>query len=175
MDVGKNHTIFTKPSDRELVATRRFDAPRRLVWEAHTVPRHVRSWLLGPGEATMPVCEIELRPGGAWHYLWKFPKGNSSGMEQMEMRGEFREIVPPERLVNTEAWGGDWAETVNTMLLTEEGGTTTLTATVLYPTQAARDRALATGMTDGWAASYDRLDAYLQEQLQASAGAPGYP
>jgi uncharacterized protein YndB with AHSA1/START domain len=149
-------TTFTTPSDVEIVATRVFDAPRRLVWEAFTNPEHVPNWLLGPEGWTMPVCEIDLRPGGAWHYVWRKNDGT-----EMEMRGEFREVAPPERVVNTEAWGGDWAETLNTLVLTEEDGRTLTVSTVLYPSKEARDRALTTGMKDGWSRSYDLLDEYL--------------
>ena len=151
-------TTFTTPSDREVVATRVVDAPREVVWAMHTRPEHVSRWLLGPDGWTMPVCEIDLRPGGAWRWVWRKGEGGA----EMEMRGEYREVAPNERLVNTEAWGGDWAETTNTLVLTEREGRTTLTTTVLYPSREERDRALATGMTEGWARSYDRLDAYLR-------------
>lgn len=149
-------TTFTTPSDREIVATRVVDAPRGLVWECWTSPDHVPSWLLGPSGWTMPVCEIDLRPGGEWHFVWLGPEGT-----EMEMRGVYREIAPPERLVRTESWGGDWPETLNTLVLTEDDGRTTMTCTVLYPSKEARDKALGTGMKDGWSASYDRLDDYL--------------
>jgi len=149
-------TTFTTPSDRELVATRVVGAPRRLVWEAWTNPEHLPHWMIGPEGWTMPVCEIDLRPGGSWHFVWRQYDG-----AQMEMRGVYREIDPPERLVNTESWGGDWAETLNTLVLTEEDGKTTMTCTLLYPSKEARDRALGTGMKEGWSQSYDRLDRYL--------------
>jgi uncharacterized protein YndB with AHSA1/START domain len=153
-------TTFTTPSDRELIATRVVDAPRRVVWEAWTSPEHVPHWLLGPEGWTMPVCEIDLRPGGSWHYGWRGPDGT-----EMEMHGVFREIVPPERLVHTELWGGDWPETLNTLVLTEQDGKTTMTCTVLYPSKEARDAAIGTGMKEGWSASYDRLDGYLPAMI----------
>jgi len=153
-----NATTFTTPSDREIVMTRVFDAPRRLVFEAWTNPKHLPHWMLGPEGWTMPVCEIDLRPGGAWHFVWR----RSDGTE-MEMLGIYREIKPPERLVNTESWGGDWPETINTLVLTEEDGKTTMTCTVLYPSKEARDNALGTGMKEGWSQSYDRLDDYLRK------------
>jgi uncharacterized protein YndB with AHSA1/START domain len=136
------------------------DAPRRLVWEVWTSPEHLPHWMLGPDGWTMPVCEIDLRPGGAWRYVWRKADGT-----EMEMHGEFREIVPPERLVHTEAWGGDWPETLNTLVLTEENGRTTMTCTVLYPSKEARDAALGTGMKDGWSQSCDRLDDYLRTMV----------
>ena len=149
-------TTFTTPSDREILGTRVVDAPRELVWEAWTNPEHVPNWLLGPDGWTMPVCEIDLRPGGAWHFVWR----RSDGTE-MEMRGEYREVEPPERLVHTESWGGDWPETLNTLILSEEDGKTTMAQTVLYPSKEARDAALATGMKDGASVSFERLDEYL--------------
>lgn len=149
-------TTFTTPSDREVVATRVAEARRTLVWQAWTSPEHVPQWMLGPGGWTMPICEIDLRPGGAWRFGWRQPNGAA-----MEMRGVYREIVPPSRLVSTESWGGDWPETVNTLVLTEENGSTAMVCTVRYPSKEARDAALATGMKEGWSASYVRLDEYL--------------
>jgi uncharacterized protein YndB with AHSA1/START domain len=152
-------TTFATPSDRELIAARVFDAPRRLVWEAHVNPKHVPQWMIGPDGWTMPVCEIDLRTGGNWHFVWRDAAGSP-----MEMRGEYREIVAPDRLVQTEAWGDDWAETLNTTVLTEQDGKTVVTCTVLYASKEARDRALGTGMKEGWSQSYDRLDAYLRRR-----------
>ena len=153
----------TTPSDREIVMTRVFDAPRHLVFDAWTNPKHLPRWMLGPEGWTMPVCEIDLRPGGTWRFVWR----RSDGTE-MEMRGRYREVMPPERLVSTESWGGDWPETLNTLLLSEEDGRTTVTNTILYPSKEARDAALKTGMKEGVAASYDRLAALL-----TSLGSPG--
>jgi uncharacterized protein YndB with AHSA1/START domain len=148
---------YSTPSDREIEVTRVFDAPRRLVFEAWTRPEHVPQWMLGPPGWTMPVCEIDLRPGGAWHFVWR----RSDGTE-MEMRGQYKEIVPPERLVSTESWGGPWPETLNTVILTEENRKTTMTLTILYPSKEARDAALQTGMKDGMSVSFDRLAEYLE-------------
>ena len=150
-------TTFTTPSDREVVITRIVDSPRTLVWEVWTDPEHVRNWLLGREGWTMPVCEIDLRPGGVWHYVWR-----RSDDSEIEMRGAYREVEPPERLVSTESWGGEWPETSNTLTLTEEAGRTTITQTILYPSQEARDAALATGMKDGMTQSLDRLADYLR-------------
>jgi uncharacterized protein YndB with AHSA1/START domain len=150
-------TTFTTPSDREIVMTRTFNAPRPLVFEAWTNPQHVPHWMLGPEGWTMPVCEIDLRPGGEWHFVWRREDGT-----EMSMRGVYREVVPPERLVNTESWGADWPETVNTLVLREEGGKTTATTTMEFPSKEARDAAFKTGMTDGVSVSFDRLDDYLR-------------
>jgi uncharacterized protein YndB with AHSA1/START domain len=151
-------TTYTTPSDRELVTTRAFDAPRDLVWEAWTSPEHLPQWLLGPEGWTMPVCESDLSVGGAWHFVWR----NEADGSEMGMTGEYREISPPERLVSTQSWGGDWPETVNTLVFTEEDGLTMMTQTILYPSQEARDAAIATGMQRGMDAGFNRLDVYLQ-------------
>jgi uncharacterized protein YndB with AHSA1/START domain len=129
-------TSFTTPSERELVMTRVVDAPRTLVWEVWTRPEHVPHWLLGPEGWTMPVCEIDLRPGGTWHFVWR----RSDGTE-LEMRGVYREVVPPERLVATESWGGDWPETLNTLVLSEEDGKTTIAQTVVASREPEPSRA----------------------------------
>jgi uncharacterized protein YndB with AHSA1/START domain len=150
-------TTITTPSDREIAMTRILDAPRELVYEAWTNPKDVPQWMLGPKGWTMPVCEIDLRPGGAWHFVWRLDDGT-----EMEMRGEYREVAPPERLVSTENWGGDWPETVNTLVLSEKDGKTTVTLTVLYPSKEARDRAAETGMKEGAAETFDRLAELLR-------------
>ena len=97
-------TLITTPSDREIVITRLFDAPRRLVFDACTKAEHLPHWMTGPEGWTMPVCEVDVRPGGGWHFVWR----KSSGTE-MAMRGTYKEVKPPERVVHTEAWGGYWA------------------------------------------------------------------
>jgi uncharacterized protein YndB with AHSA1/START domain len=145
---------ITTPTDREIVMTRVFDAPRALVWEALTKPELLQRWLLGPPGWTMPVCEIDLRVGGAYRYVWR----NADGTE-MGMGGVFREIVPADRLVATEKFDQAWypGEALVTNALVEQGGKTTLTLTVLYESREARDTALKTGMEQGVAAGYDRL------------------
>lgn len=136
--------------------TRVIDAPRELVFDAWSSPEHLPRWLLGPDGWTMPVCEVDFRVGGGWHFVWRRDDGTEMGM-----RGTYLEIKPPERIVHTETWGGDWPETQNTLTLTERNGRTTMTLTILYPTKEARDRAIKTGMKDGVAVSFDRLAAYL--------------
>jgi len=152
-----NATTFKTPTDREVVITRVVDAPRRIVWEAWTSPEHVPHWMTGPDGWSMPVCEIDLRAGGGWHFVWRKADG-----AEMGMRGTYVEVTPPERLVHTESWGAEWPETTNTLVLSEENGRTTMTLTVLYPSKEARDAALATGMKDGSEKSYDRLEEYLR-------------
>lgn len=150
-------TTLTTPSDREAVVTRAVDAPRTLVFDAWTSPRHLPHWMLGPDGWTMPVCEVDLRPGGAYRSVWRRSDGS-----EMEIRGIYREITRPERLVSTESWGGPWPETLNTLILGEEGSCTTMAITILYSSPEARDAALQTGMKDGMSRSFDRLDDYLR-------------
>lgn len=139
------------------VMTRVFDAPRCLVFETWTNSEYVPRWMLGPPGWTMPVCEIDLRVRGPWRFVWRHADGS-----EMEMRGVYREIEPPARLVTTEAWGGDWPETLNTLRLDEEPSGTIMTQRVLYPSPEARDAALETGMKEGVAMSLDRLARLLQ-------------
>ena len=149
-------TSLTTPSDREIVITRVVDAPRNLVFDVWTKPEHVAHWMVGPQGWTMPVCEIDLRPGGAWHFVWRSADG-----AELAMRGVYREVVPPERLVCTESWGSDWPETLNTLLLSEEHGRTMIRQHILYVSKEARDAALKTGMESGMSESFDRLADYL--------------
>jgi uncharacterized protein YndB with AHSA1/START domain len=153
---AKNTQTFklTMRGDREIVMTRVFDAPRRLVFDALTKPELVKQWLLGPPGWSMPVCEIELRVGGAYRYVWRLSDG-----KEMGVGGVYREIVPHERVVCTESFDDPWypGEALLTTTLIEQGGRTTLTTTILYVSQVARDGVLKSGMDRGVAASYDRL------------------
>ena len=145
--------------EKEIVMTRVFDAPRHLVFDAHTKPELVKRWLLGPPGWTMPVCEIDLRVGGTYRYVWKSEKDGTT----MGMGGVYREIVRPERIVSTERFDEAWypGEGVGTLVLTEKDGKTTLTQTMAYESRAARDGVLKSGMESGVAASYDRLEPML--------------
>jgi len=156
-------TSYTTPSDREVVITRVVDAPRELVWKVWTSPEHIPRWLVGPPGWTMPVCEMDLRPGGKWRYVWRQGDGT-----EMTLSGLVREVVPPSRLVTTERWGPEWPETLNTMALTEAEGLTTITLTVLYPSKDARDAALQTGMKEGMEAGFARLDALLRSLVEGN-------
>ncbi|HXE75714.1 MAG TPA: SRPBCC family protein [Candidatus Xenobia bacterium] len=149
----------TTPSEREIALTRVFHAPRRLVFEAHTRPELVRRWLLGPPGWSMPVCEIDLRVGGQYRYVWRRDKDG----KEMACGGVFREIAPPERLVNTERFDDPWypGEAVVTTVFVEQGGQTTLTQTMRFDSKEIRDTVLKSGMESGVAVSYDRLDEVL--------------
>ena len=160
MTTGSDTLEVATPSDTEVVMSRTFDAPRELVFEALTKPEHLRNWMGGLEGWTMPVCEMDLRPGGAWRFVWRKDDGT-----EMEMTGEIREVSPPERFAGTENWGGDWPETLVRTELTEEDGRTTVSQTSVYPSKEARDAALATGMSDGAAISFERL-AELLERLR---------
>ena len=140
--------------DREIVMTRVFDAPRRLVFDAFTKPELLKRWLTGPPGWTLAVCEIDLRVGGSLRYMWRGPAG-----EEMGMRGVFREITPPDRIVGTEKFDQAWypGEAVGTVVLTEQGSKTTLTQTIVYESREARDIVLKSPMEQGLGMSYDHL------------------
>jgi uncharacterized protein YndB with AHSA1/START domain len=141
----------TTPSPREIVLTRVFDAPRDLVFEAMTRPELLKRWF-GPHGWNLVQCDIDFRVGGAWRYVLEGPDGASMGMG-----GEYREIVPGERTVHTEAMDDYPGDSVVTMVLTEQDGRTTMTGTVLYDSQETRDAVVASGMEHGAAETYDRL------------------
>jgi uncharacterized protein YndB with AHSA1/START domain len=144
----------TTPSDQEIRLTRLFDAPRHLVFEAMTKPEHVKRWWGRLGEGySVPVCEIDLRPGGAWRFVNRHPKGEAA------FYGEYREITPPSRLVFTEIFE-QFPDSVSvvTAVFTEEGGKTRLMATCRYPSMAVRDMVMGSGMARGAGISYDRLE-----------------
>lgn len=149
---------ISAPSDREVVITRDFEAPAELVFDCHTKPDLVRRWLLGPPGWTMPVCDIDLKVGGRYRYVWHGPNG-----EEMGMGGIYREIVRPGHIVTSELFDEDWTggETLVTTRFVEDAGRTRATLTVHYASKEARDGALATGMTDGMEAGYQRLDELL--------------
>ena len=149
----------TTPSDREIRMTRLFGAPRQRVFEAMTRCQHVKRWWGGLGEGySVPVCEIDLRPGGAWRFVNRHPQG------EVTFYGEYREITPPSRLVYTEIFE-QYPDTVSlvTALFADEGDKTRYTATVSYPSREVRDIVMSTGMEHGAALSYDRLEEVLRE------------
>lgn len=150
-------TTFTTPTDQEIVITRVFDAPRTLVWEAVTQPEHVPRWY-GPRGWTLPVLEMDLRPGGTWRHVMRSPEGRDLGMS-----GVYREVSPPERLVTTESFDDFPGESLNTLTLTEEQGGTRITVSVLYPSKEIRDAVLQSGMREGASQTYDRMDEHIQE------------
>lgn len=155
---------ITTPSDREVEIERVFDAPRDLVFEALTKPELLKRWCV-PGGWSMIVCDIDLKVDGAFRFVSRRPDGKEIGQ-----RGVYREIDAPRRLVNSE-WWEDWnpGESLVTTVLTETAGRTTLTSTVLFPSQEVRDIVLKNGMKHGAAESYAKLAELL---ASAERGAP---
>lgn len=151
---------LTLPSDRVILLTRSFQAPRRLVFEAMTRAEHLRRWW-GPRSLTMTVCEIDARPGGAYRFVQRAADG-----QEFPFKGVYREIAPPERIVFTQIFDVEpfsQYETVVTVVLSEQGGWTTLRATMEFGSVAERDGMIQSGMEPGAAESYDRLAELLQE------------
>jgi uncharacterized protein YndB with AHSA1/START domain len=150
---------ISAPGDREIRVTRLFNAPRELVFDAFTKPELVRRWLLGPPGWTMPVCEINLKVGGAYRYVWR----HDADGNEMGMGGVFREIVIVERIVATERFDESWyaGEALDTTVFVDEGESTRMTITVLYESMEARDSAKRSGMEHGMAMSYSRLEEIL--------------
>jgi len=146
------------PTDREIVMTRVFDAPRRLVFDAFSKPELLKRWF-GPRGYSLVVCEVDLRVGGGFRFVLRGPDGKDMGM-----RGVYREIVAPERSVHMESFDDYPGESQVTAVFDEAGGRTTLTVTVLYPSQMVRDLVAGSGMEHGAAESYDKL----AEMLAAS-------
>jgi len=161
----KNALTITPSGDRDLVMTRVFDAPRRLVYDAHTKPELVRQWLGGLPGWSMPVCEMDVRVGGKYRWVWKSERDGT----MMGMGGVYGEVKAPERLVSTEKFDEAWypGESLNTLVLVEQGGRTTLTQTMRYESREAREAVLKSGMEEGVVASFDRLE----EVLAATANA----
>jgi len=152
---------ITHPADNAVTVSRSFDAPADLVFACHTKPQLVQRWQLGPPGWTMPICEIDLRVGGTYRYIWR---SEAEGSE-FGFTGRYREIVVPTLIVHTEGMIGTPGEAVVTTSFEEHAGRTTLTLTMTFESREVRDQVLLTGMTDGMAQSYDRLDELLSEQV----------
>lgn len=146
--------------DREIVFTRVFEAPRRRVFDALTRPDLLKRWH-GPHGWSLAVCEVDLKAGGAFRFVWR---QGTDATTDMGMSGVYREVVPPERLVHIERFDQPWypGECVITTVLTEESGKTTFTATLRYESREARDAVLATPMEHGVAEAYDKLAELLK-------------
>lgn len=144
----------TTPSDREIAMTRVFDAPRKLVFEAYTKPELLKRWLGALDGWSLSVCEIDLRAGGSYRYVWR-----KQGVPEMGMRGVYREVVPPERIVATEVYDQPWyeGEGVGAITFVAKGGKTALTVTMRYASKEVRDAVLKMPMEQGMGASFDVL------------------
>jgi uncharacterized protein YndB with AHSA1/START domain len=145
---------ITTPSDREIAITREFNAPRQLVFDAYTKPELLKRWLGVQNGWTLDVCEIDLKVGGKYRYVWRGPN-----REDMGMGGVYREIVPGERLEATEKFDQPWYEgdASNTVTFVEENGKTTLTLLLLYASKDVRDFVLKSPMEQGLSAGFDNL------------------
>ena len=161
----------TTPSDREVQVVRSFRAPAALVYRAFTEPDLVRRWMLGPPGWSMPVCEMDVRVGGAYRWRWRSDQDGS----EFGFHGTFRDVEPPVRLVHTEAYdpgtvggGHSGQDALVTTSFREDGGITTMTTVIDFGSKEARDAAVATGMTDGMEQSYALLDRLLGERPDAA-------
>ena len=169
MTTGRKLQV-TARSEREIVITREFDAPRRMVFDAMTKPELLKRWLGVFGGWELAVCEIDLRVGGTYRWVWR----QSSDRTEMGVRGTYREIVAPERIVCTELFDDAWypGEGLLTTTLTDQDGKTTLTLTILYASREARDGVLKSPMERGLAMSYNNLADLLENAELRSAGSP---
>ncbi len=149
----------TTPSPLSIVVTRTFDAPAWLVFDCHTKPELVRRWATGPDGWTMTTCTIDLRVGGSYRYVWR---SDEKGIE-FGASGIWKELDAPRRIVHTERMDGFDGQSLCTYTLTESGGRTVLSITMEFESEAARDGAVKSGMTDGMAQSYDRLEGLMKE------------
>lgn len=154
---------LTTRGGREVVMTREFNAPRKLAFDALTTPELVKKWLLGPPGWSMPVCEIDLRVGREYRYVWR----RDSNGKEMGVSGVYREIVKNERIVCTELFDDAWysGEALLTTTFTETGGKTVMTTAILYESREARDGVFEkSGMESGVSASYDRLAELVEKK-----------
>ena len=176
-----NTAQVSLPSDTEVRVTRDFNAPRTLVWQAHTEAKLFQRWIGGYPGWSMPVCEMDVRPGGKYRWRWR---SDEDGKE-FGFHGEFREIDAPAKMVHVEyfdpgTFGGAMPANSPAIIcttLTEKNGVTTLVTLIAYDSKEARDAALSTGMTDGMEMSYERLDKLVAETAagDGSHRAPGVP
>jgi uncharacterized protein YndB with AHSA1/START domain len=153
---GSGTATVTLPGDTQILITREFDAPRHLVYKAWTTPELVKRWWHA-NRGEMTVAEIDLRVGGRWRYVLVMPDGMEAGFH-----GEYREIVPDERLVSTEAYEGipdaDAHAALDTLTLVEVDGRTTMTVLVEHRTKEGRDAHIESGMEAGMQDALDRLE-----------------
>lgn len=154
MEKSRSATVTT-PSDREILITRAFDAPRTVVFDAWTKPEHVAQWW-DPSGAPLAVCEIDLRPTGAFRFVPQGPDGLKH-----PFTGIYREIAPPARLVFTTRISPSGVESVGTLVFSEHEGRTTLTMTIACQSMADRDALLSMRVDVGTTRTLDNLDEYL--------------
>lgn len=162
-ETGKRRAVLTLPTDTQILITRDFDAPRHLVWKAWTTPELIKRWWHAK-RGTATEAHVDLKVGGRWRWVMV-----THGGQEVAFHGEYREIVPSERLVYTEVFegvpGGDEAAVVVTVTFTEREGRTTATMLMNAPSREVRDAIIASGMEDGL---QDALE--LLEQVAGSLG-----
>jgi uncharacterized protein YndB with AHSA1/START domain len=152
---NKGTLVVTLPNDCEIVLTRVFRAPRALVYDAFSKPEILKKWF-GPRGWVLVGCEVDARVGGGFRFVLRGPEGHELGI-----RGVYRELSPPERSIHSESFDGFPGESIVTAVFNESGGTTTMVATILYPSKEVRDAAIQSGMEHGAAESYDKLEETL--------------
>ena len=150
-------TTVTRTSDTEITVRRRFAAPPQRVFAALTSPDLLRQWMSAAGR-DLVECQVDLRPGGAYRYVFRSSKGKTFGMY-----GSYREVVPAQRIVHTEAYDGyDWEPLVTTTDLRDDGGGTTLVMTIRYPNKKICDSDFP-NVESGTADGFIRLDTVLAQ------------
>lgn len=165
MNPNPKHLEISTPTDTTIVLSRKFDAPRRLVWDAMFIPDNIRRWMLPPPGLTMTTCECDPRVGGALRISWKSEEADPA----MTLTGEFTDVVLHERIVHTEKFALASGQTISSLVeqheFTEKAGVTTMRITQTYDSKEARDGALASGMDEGMAACYIELDTVLAQRM----------
>jgi uncharacterized protein YndB with AHSA1/START domain len=155
---------ITTPSDEEIRITRSFDAPRMMLWDAYTRPELVQRWLGQMPGWSWAECRMDVRVGGSYRWAWRGPEG-----AELAVSGEYREVVPGERLVNTERYDQAWYEgdAIGTVEFTEANGRTTLVTTLRYGSKQIRDSVLQSPATSGMEMGYAVLDELLASNTAA--------
>ena len=162
MTPNAHETSISTPSDREFVMERVFDAPRKLVWQVWTQPEHLTQWW-GPQGCTLPVCTVDLRPGGTWHYCIRGPEG-----EENWSKTTYHEVVEPERLVYSDAFSDETGNVIEgmpqmivTLTFDDLDGKTKVTAHSQFASAADLQALLNMGVAQGASETWDRLATYL--------------
>jgi uncharacterized protein YndB with AHSA1/START domain len=151
--ISSRSAVVTLPEDKQILITREFDAPKELVYKAYTTPELVRRWWHA-NRGEMTVCDIDLRVGGSWRFVMEAP-----GFGEVAFHGEYKEIVPNERIVATEIFEPvPDHPALDTLTLTEQDGRTTLTILVEHDTKQSRDMHVESGMEDGLQDALDLLE-----------------
>ena len=166
---ARNKLMVTTPSDREIVMTRVLDAPRDLVFEAHTSCEHMSKWW-GPRMYEVSSCEIDFRTGGAWRIVQRGSEGEEHGFH-----GEFREVVRPERIVWTFEYEGSPATIGPRRSPSKSRTARRRSRRSTFPTVEERDAMLESGMLEGAGQTYDRLDEYLAQMQGGAASSTSWP